>query len=476
MYQQRYKKNLFRGLRRNSRIISILTLITTIGIALVMNGSSSDPYQQIAFLLLAFPLLITLAIRLTNSVLEKLWITSVTIIIGLLAWLLLQSTPLPFAWFDHPVWQSLTAVGISVHPTLSVAPATTRASIPSLIFPILVFAAMLLLCQERREAVFAWKALASLGLLLAGLSVFLENFLPQVRFFSSFEVGRDSFNGIFVNRNIMAAFLALVAFATSGWLMLPRIKERSEWHHWYELAYVGWTRIILIIMLFLLLILLIMTRSRAGVSLALLCLTLSFAVAIYSSSNTRSRKRMFSFRVPPRAMQLVLVFVIGGGFFVFFGDPVVSRMELGLSDGRLCAWHAAWQMFLERPILGLGFGTFEEAFPQYRDPECLGQSGAWTRAHNSHLELLAGMGLIGLLGGCCLLLIIIFILFRGIRTRRTLRPIPVFAFGALLFMLLHSIVDFPLQIPGLALYFAAMMGVSCATASLTRHSKRRSLS
>ncbi len=455
-------------------MLNLLIMVFSIGLALLMNGSSSEPYRQIAFLILTLPLLITLTIRLTQPFFLRIWMASVAIMIALLAWLLLQSSPLPVDWFNHSVWYSLDQVRISVQPTLSVAPSATRAAIPSLILPILVFLAIFVLCQERREAVFAWKALASIGLLLAGLSVLLELFFPQTQFFSSFEVGRGSFNGIFVNRNTTAAFLALVSFATSGWLMLPRPVARREWPEKNGLAAFGWARTILSVMLFLLVISLILTRSRAGVSLALLCLTLAFAAASYFWSGAHIPKRKSPFRGLGRAVRLLLVFAAGGGIFVLFGDPVMSRMGMGTSDGRLCAWYAAWKMFSERPILGLGFGTFADAFPQYRDPDCLGQSGAWTRAHNSHLEFLAGMGLVGVVASLCLLFTIISILVRGIRTRKTLRPIPVFALGALLFILLHSVVDFPLQIPGVALYFSALMGAGCAISSLTRYPERRS--
>jgi O-antigen ligase len=461
-------KNLEREFKEKISILNIKILIFSIGLSLMMNGSSSDPYRQIAFLLLVIPLMITLVIPLTQPVLQRLWAASIAVVVCLLAWLLLQSTPLGATWLHHSVWQSLDQVGIAVQPTLSVAPAATRASIPGLILPMLVFAAMLVLCQKRREAVLAWKALASIGLFLAGLSVCLELFFPQARFFSSFEVGRSSFNGIFVNRNTMAAFLGLVAFATAGWVMLPRPKAQRDWLERTGLTAFGWERTILSVLLFLLVISLIMTRSRAGVSLAFLCLTLTFAGSIFLLSSYHPEEGKNRSGGLVKAAQFVFVFAISSGIFVFFGDPVVSRMGSGTSDGRLCAWNASWQMFLERPVIGLGFGTFADAFPQYRDPVCLGQSAAWTRAHNSHLELLAGMGLIGFVVSFCLTSALFFILVRGIRMRKTLRPIPVFALGALLFIILHSIVDFPLQIPGVAIYFSALMGAGCAIASQKR--------
>lgn len=440
-----------------------------------MNGSTSDPYRQIASLIIALPLLIALTIRITQPAFRKVWMASAVITMFFLIWLLIQSSPLPFYWLSHPVWYSFEQLGIPVVPTLSIAPETTRASITSMLLPLLVFAAMISLCQERREAVFAWKALASIGLLLAGLSVVLELFFPRANFFSQFEVGRGSFNGIFVNRNITAAFFALVAFATAAWIMLPRPAARREWPVRTGLAALGWSRVFLTAVVFLLVISILMTRSRAGASLALSCLTFAFTASIYFAPvNRRTRSQWGAVRFG-RLSKLLLTVISGVAIFIFFGDPVISRMGLGSSDGRLCVWQATWRMFAERPMVGLGFGTFADAFPQYRDPECLGQSGVWIRAHNSHLELLAGLGVVGAIGALIGLCIVMTILIRGVKTRITLKSIPIFALAALFYILLHSIVDFPLQVPGLALYFAALMGAGVSVSSLTRHPDRRTL-
>ena len=165
---------------------------------------------------------------------------------------------------------------------------------------------------------------------------------------------------------------------------------------------------------------------------------------------------------------MFLVIGLGALMFIVFGEPVVSRMGVEAEDGRWCAWSATLKMVAERPIVGQGFGTFSDAFPQYRDPDCLGTRGAWTRAHNSYLELLAGMGLVGGLILLALFAKLVRIFIAGIQQRKSLKAIPILTLGALSYTALHSAVDFPLQIPGLALYFAGLLGAGCAVSILER--------
>ncbi len=446
----------------------LLALLFCIGLALMMNGAVAAPYRQIAFLLCGLPLLATLTVRLTQAATGSLLRWGILCMAYFLIWALIQSTPLPFDWRAHPVWGSLSDLGIAAQPTLSVAPSKTRAAIPGLILPFLAFAAIVLICQERREAIFAWKVLAILGLALAGLSVLLELVWPTTLFFSRFEVGRGAFNGIFVNRNTTAAFLGLSSFAVAGWLMLPRPRPRREWPAREGLAAFGWSRIILTALLFLLIITLITTRSRAGVTLALLCLTLAFVAVIMLRPHAGKTRDDTSVRRLGKGLKSILICGAGALLFVAFGEPVLSRMGSVAEDGRWCAWASTLHIIVERPLVGTGFGTFADAFPQYRDAECLGTSSAWTRAHNSYLELLAGMGLIGGVGLVAALTVLLRVLIRGVRTRKSLQAIPIMTLGALSFLALHSLLDFPLQVPGVALYFSALLGAGCAVSILTR--------
>lgn len=60
---------------------------------------------------------------------------------------------------------------------------------------------------------------------------------------------------------------------------------------------------------------------------------------------------------------------------------------------RMVHWNAAWAMFQDRPLLGVGMGNFGVLFAQYAPPPWQNLTG---HAHNYYLNLLAEGGLMGL--------------------------------------------------------------------------------
>ena len=106
-------------------------------------------------------------------------------------------------------------------------------------------------------------------------------------------------------------------------------------------------------------------------------------------------------------------------------------------------------------------------FPVYRDSDCAGIFGVWERAHNLFLEGFLGLGLPFVAALTIGYLILVGVFIRGIRIRRQFRFIPIMGLAVLILASLHSIVDFSLQIPGVGVYFAAVMAAA-TTVSLGR--------
>jgi probable O-glycosylation ligase (exosortase A-associated) len=71
-----------------------------------------------------------------------------------------------------------------------------------------------------------------------------------------------------------------------------------------------------------------------------------------------------------------------------------SRSDEGAMDMRTTLWGAAWRMFCDNPLTGVGYGNFRYNSAQYF-PE--GTTGTNHLVHNQYLELLAQTGLPGLL-------------------------------------------------------------------------------
>ena len=135
---------------------------------------------------------------------------------------------------------------------------------------------------------------------------------------------------------------------------------------------------------------------------------------------------------------------------------------------RYFIWQVAWAMVRDQPLWGVGYGEFGARFPSYRDAQ---RGDSWyssliatqqyenTRyAHNEYLHLWAECGLLGLVA---------FLMVQGgvwfILLRRLWRGAPLELWGiaaALLVMLVHSLVSYPLRLPLNGMVFWVCMGIA----------------
>jgi O-antigen ligase len=137
-------------------------------------------------------------------------------------------------------------------------------------------------------------------------------------------------------------------------------------------------------------------------------------------------------------------------------------------DIRLKINRDALHMFAQRPILGWGLGTFETVYPQFRS---FYTNFLVDKAHNDYLQLLAETGALGFA-------IMIWFLVAALRPAlRKIRNWPSDVNGAVALValvgisgiLLHSLVDFNLEIPANALFFYVL----CAVAAMEPRFKSR---
>ncbi|HSA80590.1 MAG TPA: O-antigen ligase family protein [Geminicoccaceae bacterium] len=125
---------------------------------------------------------------------------------------------------------------------------------------------------------------------------------------------------------------------------------------------------------------------------------------------------------------------------------------------RLDVYERVWQALAVAPLTGTGFGTFADAFRWHQGAV----GGVFDYAHNSYLEaamelgvpvacaLLAAVG--GAVGRC----------LQGLRERRRHRLYPALAIAAAVLLGSHALFDFSVQIPAVAITFAALLGTGCA--------------
>jgi O-antigen ligase len=121
-------------------------------------------------------------------------------------------------------------------------------------------------------------------------------------------------------------------------------------------------------------------------------------------------------------------------------------------------------MFRDRPLTGVGLGSFETAYPPYRS---FPSDFEWDHAHNDYAEALAETGLAG--GALMLASLVLFlgVAFRtlGERLRHESGWMQLGAALGCCGLLVHSLVDFNLHIPANAAWFAFCAGLAtCAPA------------
>jgi O-antigen ligase len=121
------------------------------------------------------------------------------------------------------------------------------------------------------------------------------------------------------------------------------------------------------------------------------------------------------------------------------------------SNLRWLLWKHAWHMFLDRPWLGGGWGDY--AWNQYVQTDTLGNVEMSLNAHNIVLDLLAKVGVIGLLA---VALPFVWLLY-GV-WRRRLTPELAFLATIILVMGVHSMLEYPLHYLFFLLPFAFALG------------------
>jgi O-antigen ligase len=169
---------------------------------------------------------------------------------------------------------------------------------------------------------------------------------------------------------------------------------------------------------------------------------------------------------------LVLMVVwIGGSDLTRRVSSIHSETRQELSGGiRLTIDRDSMRMWRQKPILGWGLGTFPEAYPQFRS---FYTSFFINEAHNDYLQLLVETGIVGF----AIALWFLVETFRGAQSKLsswTENPNGVLTLASLvgcLGILVHSFLDFNLQIPANAALFYALCTIAAAPA--LKESQRR---
>lgn len=379
------------------------------------------------------------------------------------AWILLQLGTLTPASWHHPIWAMASeALGKPLAGRVAIDPEAGRFALIRL----LSYAAIFLLATqygadaklgERALRIFtmAGAVAAGIGLLIwsAGLSHLLwfdEGFVAgQTRYGSRLAMP-------FVNPNHLASFagmglicaVGLLAGETRG-LWRPETARREKLRRFFDTVIARRWPLLVSGMVYAMAVLL--SQSRGGL-LALLFGLLVLWAALVGRMKPRISRTITA---------VVLAAVVAGVFFA----PAVSRItdRIGKveteASQRMEIYRNAGKAIEASPLLGYGYGGFPALYRMYDQRDTV---GVVDFAHSTVLENVVELGIPAavLLYGTILWTVIAC--WRGARARRRDQHIPALAAGVAAIALIHSMVDFPLQIPAIAAAFSLILGVGFA--------------
>ncbi len=208
--------------------------------------------------------------------------------------------------------------------------------------------------------------------------------------------------------------------------------------------------------------------SRMGFVAALVSLFVMGSLTLGGS--LRGRQRWLAIGVVAAGILLTFVFLPPAQLVQRFAQ--VSSTEQMSAEGRLQLWEETLQLVSAYRVFGCGLGGYESAFLRYKVSAPLVTDNF---AHNDYLQVLAEGGVIGFAIVAALFLGIVARAIRATSysSEANARYLGVACTGALAAILVHSAVDFNLNIPANALLLAWVSGiVSSLTASAPLPAKK----
>ena len=410
-------------------------------------------------------------VRVPDS-LAKAW--PAFVLLGL--WLLhnvLHMVPMPPSWVtvlspEAARMQSLTdGIGIVRETmTLSVDPhASKQAFLKSLAY-VGVFFLVLALTTNRSRVLVLARVLVYAAVVHAIYAVLMHLEGAQHELFGTLFYHRDSASGTYPNRNHFAGYLAMMLAVGIG-LLIAGLSDRSadSWKRFFS-HLIDWIlspKMVLRLSLCVLVIALTTTHSRMGNTAFFSSLLVAGVIGIVLSRHaTRNTVVLLV------SLVAIDLFIVGSWFGV---EKLAKRLEeTTMAHVQEREEPAAYTIPLikDYPVFGSGPGSFYVTFPRYR-PESI--ANFYDYAHNDYAQIAAETGLVGLglLGSLVVLTLGVALRAQWIRRDPLMRGMSFACIMGVTAILIHSWVDFNLQIPANAVFFMVLLALGWISLHLDRH-------
>lgn len=198
------------------------------------------------------------------------------------------------------------------------------------------------------------------------------------------------------NPNFAAAFFGITSAAVIYlFLISKKLSQKIVWTFAFTLIFAAiW-----------------LSRVTQGLLTLLLCVGL-FALFIFKNRGDR----LFKF-----GLSIFLITGIIGALGIFQKGPLAAILGKTTFTYRLDYWYAAWQMFREFPILGVGPDQYGNYFQEYRSLEQVQRFGPEVMANNAHSIFMQILATCGALGFISITILIAWVLLLGIKSLTELK-------------------------------------------------------
>jgi O-antigen ligase len=377
-------------------------------------------------------------------------------LLATLLWTFVQTLPLPAgilgllsprAFEIESATQSYPSLSLEVY-------ATRQAALQTLAY-LLFFCLTLLLANDKPRIRLLLQAIILGGVFQAAFGSLMTLSGLEHGFFIE-KKGIGFATGTFINRNHLAGYLEMCLAAGVG-LMLSELSStgatswRDSARRWLRtlLGNKARVRLALVVMV----TGLVLTRSRMG-NIAFF-VSLSSVGCFYLLAVRKISRRTIAFF----ASLLIIDLLVVGNFFGI--EKVAERIQQTSleTEDRVNTNRDSLVMLQDFPLTGIGAGSFYAVYPMYTS--VVNTDGLTRHAHNDYLQFACEFGLVfaAILGAAVLLSLWTAIRAQLGRRDPLMQGAGFAATMAIVALLVHSAVDFNLQIPANAAMFVVMLAL-----------------
>ena len=390
-----------------------------------------------------------------------------------LGWIWLQIIPLPeslVAWLSpQAVWIHALSPAPAGWITLSVDPSATGSGLLKSITYVLIFCLVLLLVNTRRRLQQLAYVLILSGLFQAVYGSLMTMSGIEYGFLVKKEFGLDFATGTFTNRNHLAGYLVMCLAVGIG-VMVASL-DTTPIYSWkqrlrYLLKLLLSERFRLRLSLVIMVIALVLTHSRMGNTAFFTSLLIAGGIGLLLSRYARRETVILLV-----SLIIIDIAIVGTWFGV---EQVVDRIKETTieSENRADVAEYVAALWSDYRLTGSGLGSFYSVFPYYRQQDV---SGYYNYAHNDYLQFAGETGIIGIALLCAVVIasLLAALLAQYQRRDPLMRGISFAAIMGIVAILIHSTVDFNLQIPSNAMTFMILLAMAWLALMLERRDQHR---